>query len=83
MANSQVKVLVLVACIIAMAVIVSAHDGHHHAEGPSPFMKNGGPGGDSPNGGRGDSGASSSFKLAPFSALMVGLVGFVFSVARI
>ncbi|KNA04547.1 hypothetical protein SOVF_198760 [Spinacia oleracea] len=70
MANSQMKVVVFVTCLIAMAVFVSAHDGHHHAEAPSPMMKKGG----------GDTGASSS--LAPFSALMVGLVGFAFSFAR-
>uniref|UniRef100_A0A803MBV5 Uncharacterized protein n=1 Tax=Chenopodium quinoa TaxID=63459 RepID=A0A803MBV5_CHEQI len=80
MAKSQIKVAVFAACMVAMAVIVSAHEGHDHADGPMPMMKHGGPGGDTPNG-RDDMGGSSS--LAPFSALMVGLVAFVFSVARI
>ncbi|XP_021747226.1 uncharacterized protein LOC110713072 [Chenopodium quinoa] len=57
-----------------------AHEGHDHADGPMPMMKHGGPGGDTPNS-RDDMGGSSS--LAPFSALMVGLVAFVFSIARI
>uniref|UniRef100_A0A803MBV4 Uncharacterized protein n=1 Tax=Chenopodium quinoa TaxID=63459 RepID=A0A803MBV4_CHEQI len=52
-------------------VFVSAHEGHHHADAPT-MSKEGG----------GDTGASSS--LAPFSAtLMVGLVGIIFSFARI
>ncbi|CAO2829197.1 unnamed protein product [Amaranthus hypochondriacus] len=68
MANSQLKFVVYVACLFAMAMIVSAHEGHHHAHAPSPMPKSG------------DKGGSTS--LAPFSALVVALAGFVFSVAR-
>ncbi|KAL2937860.1 putative KHDC1-like protein [Bienertia sinuspersici] len=78
MANSNMKVLIFAASLIAMAIIVSAHDGHDHADGPSSKMGKGGR--DGPFRGD-DRGVSSS--LAPFSGLMVGLVGLVFSFARI
>ena len=70
MANSQLKFVLYIACFFAMAMIVSAHEGHHHAHAPSPMPKSGG-----------DKGASTS--LAPFSALIVALAGLVFSVARL
>ncbi|KMT07662.1 hypothetical protein BVRB_6g147870 [Beta vulgaris subsp. vulgaris] len=79
MASYQIKVFTFAACLIAMAVIVSAHNGHNHADSPSSMLR---PGGRFPNGrDSGDSGALSP--LAPFAALMVALVGFAFSFARI
>ncbi|KAL2939242.1 Disks large-associated protein 3 [Bienertia sinuspersici] len=90
MANSNMKVLIFAASLIAMAIIVSAHDGHDHADGPSSKMvivsahegHDHAEGPSSAKDGRdGETGGSSS--IAPVSGLMVGLVGLVFSFARI
>jgi len=58
---------IVAACLIVMAVMVSAHEGHDH-KAPTPAPSKGG----------------SSSLASPFpAALIVGVVGFVFSMAKI
>ncbi|KAJ8439493.1 hypothetical protein Cgig2_007010 [Carnegiea gigantea] len=61
------KAWILAACLIIMAIAVSAHEGHDH-EGPTPAPSKGG----------------SSSLASPFpAALIICVVGFVFSIAKI
>ncbi|KAK9751104.1 hypothetical protein RND81_02G242300 [Saponaria officinalis] len=71
MANSQMKSYVVVACLIMMVVLVSAHNGvdhskEHHSPTPSPLPK--------------DNAAGS---LSTVPALIIGIAAFAFSLARV